>query len=105
MGFLDQAIRRIAGNGFLRMLILWGLASMAAIRFRHWRLTSILVLISLLMLIKSHIAWDKYLLVLIAVLWLSKAAKEIIKTSISCSVKTPQITAFDELPVHGSGAD
>ena len=88
MGFLDQAIRRIAGNGFPRMLILWGLAMLAAVRFRHWRLTSIFALITLMMLIKSHIAWDKYLLVLIAVLWLNKAAED--KTTAEPELKTGQ---------------
>ncbi|USN98262.1 MAG: hypothetical protein H6810_08745 [Phycisphaeraceae bacterium] len=70
MGFLDKALRRLVGDhDVVRVAVLWMLASMAVVRFRRWSLASALVLVHAVMLMKAHIAWDKYAMVCLVCLW------------------------------------
>ena len=73
MGYLDKTLRLLGGDG-VRLTILWALAVMGAVRFMRWHITSVLVLATVVIMIKSHLAWDKYTLSLLAVLWLCKSA-------------------------------
>ena len=68
MGFMDRALRLLLGDG-LRVLCLYLLALMAALRFRQSGWVQLLVLANLGVLSLAHIAWDKYALPLLAVLW------------------------------------
>jgi hypothetical protein len=72
MGYMDKLFRLVGGN-FFRMTLFYMLALMACLRFLAIRLESLLVLSNVFMMLKSHIAWDKYLLPLIVVLWFLNA--------------------------------
>ncbi len=70
MGFLDKMLRRVLGDhDVIRVVVLGGLALIAALRVRVWSLSSALVLVHCVMLMKAHIAWDKYALVCLLCLW------------------------------------
>ena len=70
MGFLDKMLRRVLGDhDVLRVTVLGGLALLAVLRVRSWSLSSVLVLVHAVMLMKAHIAWDKYALVCLLCLW------------------------------------
>lgn len=70
MGFLDKALRRVLGDhDAVRVMVLGLMALAAAVRFRSWSLGSALVLVHFVMLMKAHIAWDKYALVCLLCLW------------------------------------
>ncbi len=74
MGYMDKLFRMIGGD-FFRMAVFYILALMACLRFLTTDLESLLVLSNGLVMLKSHIAWDKYLLPLIIVLWFLNAYK------------------------------
>ena len=71
MGYMDKLFRMFGGD-FFRMMLFYILALMACLRFLAINLESLLVLSNALMMLKSHIAWDKYLLPLIVILWFLK---------------------------------
>ncbi len=68
MGFVDRALRFFLSDG-LRVLCFYLLAVTAALRFRRAGRVQLLVLANLGVLSLAHIAWDKYALPLLAVLW------------------------------------
>jgi len=68
MGYMDKLFRMFAGD-FVRLTLFYMLALMACLRFLTIHLESLLVLSNALVMLKSHIAWDKYLLPLMVVLW------------------------------------
>jgi len=72
MGFLDQGLRNFAPD-LVRVMILCGLAVLALLRFSEPSLAAVLVYANAALMIKAHIAWDKYTLPLLAVLWWMKA--------------------------------
>ena len=72
MGYMDKLFRLFGGD-FFRMTLFYLLGLMACLRFLAINLEGLLVLSNALMMLKSHIAWDKYLLPLIVILWLLNA--------------------------------
>ncbi len=72
MGYLDKGLRYFASD-FARVAILCGFATLAVIRFSEPTLAATFVLVNAALMIKAHIAWDKYALPLLAVLWWMKA--------------------------------
>jgi len=72
MGYMDKLFRMFVGD-FLRMTLFYVLALIACLRFLAMNLESLFVLTNVLMMLKSHIAWDKYLLPLIVILWFLNA--------------------------------
>lgn len=75
MGYMDKLFR-ILGGDLLRMTLFYILALMACLRFLAINLESSLVLSNVLLMSKSHIAWDKYLLPLIVILWVLNAIQD-----------------------------
>ena len=74
MGFLDKGLRRVLGDhDVMRVVVLGVLALAAVLRFRVWSLSSALVLVHVVMLMKAHIAWDKYALACLLCLWYLEA--------------------------------
>ena len=72
MGYLDKAFCAAAGDG-VRMVGFYALALLACVRFSRFRIESVLVLANAALMMKAHIAWDKYALPLLAALWLLRA--------------------------------
>jgi len=72
MGYMDKLFRMIGGDLF-RMAVFYILALTACLRFLSFDLESFFVLSNGLVMLKSHIAWDKYLLPLIVALWFLNA--------------------------------
>ena len=72
MGYMDKLFRMFGGD-FFRMTLFYILALIACLRFLVMNLESLFVLTNVLMMLKSHIAWDKYLLPLIVILWFLNA--------------------------------
>jgi hypothetical protein len=72
MGYMDKLFRMIGGD-FFRMTLFYILALIACLRFLVMNLESLFVLTNVLIMLKSHIAWDKYLLPLIVILWFLNA--------------------------------
>jgi len=68
MGFLDRFLHLFC-NDTARIIILYGLALLATIRFLKIGPDFFLVWTNVLLMAKAHIAWDKYTLPLIVVLW------------------------------------
>jgi hypothetical protein len=68
MGFLDRFLHLFC-NDAARIIILYGLALLATIRFLKIGPDFFLVWTNVLLMAKAHIAWDKYTLPLIVVLW------------------------------------
>jgi hypothetical protein len=75
MGYMDKLFRMIGGD-FFRMTLFYILALIACLRFLVMNLESLFVLTNVLMMLKSHIAWDKYLLPLIVILWFLNAVAQ-----------------------------
>lgn len=74
MGFLDKFLRWVLGeHEALRLVVLWGAASLCFWRFRRWSLASALVWTHALLLMKAHIAWDKYAMICLLCLWYLQA--------------------------------
>jgi hypothetical protein len=68
MGFLDRGLR-LYFSDTARMVILFGFAGWAFWRFARCDLAGLLVLCNVLLMLKAKVAWDKYLLLLLVVLW------------------------------------
>jgi hypothetical protein len=73
MGYLDRGLRFVAA-GPVRIASLCAFAILACLRFQLFSLGSILLAANALTMIKAPLAWDKYALPLLAILWLMKAA-------------------------------
>jgi len=71
---MDKLFRMFGGD-FFRMTLFYILALIACLRFFAINLESLLVLSNALMMLKSHVAWDKYLLPLIVILWFLNAIR------------------------------
>lgn len=68
MGLLDIAVRQLLSD-VPRVLLFGLLAGLAVWRFWRWDVASLLVFCNVLLMLKSKVAWDKYLLPLLVVLW------------------------------------
>ncbi len=68
MGFLDIAMRTIFPD-LIRMLVFYLLALLTCLRFRQLTLPSFLVYANALVMLKTNIGWDKYVLPVLPVLW------------------------------------
>jgi hypothetical protein len=75
MGYLDVAARTFLTDVW-RMIVFGVLAVLACWRFRRWDLATVLVYANAAILAKAHIAWDKYALPMIVVLWYMQARPE-----------------------------
>jgi hypothetical protein len=91
MGFLDQAAR-LALSDPLRVLVFYVLALLAVLRFSAFSLESASVLIYALLMAKAHLAWDKYALPVLLVVWCIAAASEL-----------PAATVMPSAPPHEPG--
>ena len=76
MGYLDRAARLIV-NDQGRVALFWGLAMLTCFRFSLRSLSGIMLYLNAALMVAAHVAWDKYALPLLAVLWLLKAAGQI----------------------------
>ena len=74
MGFLDKSLRFFLPE-FLRVVSLGVFALLAVIRFAELTPEAAFVFMNAVMMAKAHIAWDKYALSLLIVLWWMKAAE------------------------------
>jgi len=72
MGFLDRGARLILPD-FLRLTLFYFLALAACVRFNRYSLAALMVFMNALIMMKAHISWDKYALVLLVILWYMKA--------------------------------
>jgi hypothetical protein len=72
MGYLDKLLRAGLGTP-ARVVVLYFLALFTVLRFRRLSLAAWLVFGNALLMAKAHIAWDKYALPLLAVLWWLRA--------------------------------
>lgn len=68
MGIFDLSIRNLFSD-FARLFFFALLAGVALWRFSRLDLACLLVLCNVLLMLKSKVAWDKYLLPLLVVLW------------------------------------
>lgn len=72
MGYLDKALLKLVGLGLpacTRLIVFYLLAVVACIRLVRLDLAGWLVLANTLLMMLAHIAWDKYALPLLVVLW------------------------------------
>jgi len=72
MGYFDKALRVVLPDA-LRVLAFFAFAALATVRFSRPGLASLIVLANGLLMLKAHIAWDKYALPTLAVLWYLKS--------------------------------
>jgi hypothetical protein len=72
MGFLDKALQFLPDVA--RVVVFTGLALLAVARFHRPSLETVLVVVNAGVMLKSHIAWDKYALALLVVLWWLRAS-------------------------------
>ena len=79
MGFLDKFLHLFC-NDFYRMTSLYFLALPATLRFIKVDRNFFLVWINVLLMLKAHVAWDKYALPLIIILWFYWSEKDPDKT-------------------------
>lgn len=75
MGYLDRAARLALGDT-ARMVLYALLAALACLRFPPLSLPGLVLYTNAALMLKAHVAWDKYALPVLAVLWLLKAAAE-----------------------------
>ena len=68
MGILDRSLRGATGEPG-RLAVLYLLAVIAAVRVRTSLLAALLLASNAVLMMKAHIAWDKYALPLVVVLW------------------------------------
>mgnify|MGYP004005218169 CR=1 FL=1 len=68
MGYMDKMFR-VFRSDLLRVVFFCVFATLACLRFYVLRIETILILSNVILMAKSHIAWDKYLLPLIVILW------------------------------------
>ena len=67
-GLLDRTLK-LAFPDPVRVLVFYALALLAVLRFSDFTLESACVLIYALLMAKAHLAWDKYALPVLLVLW------------------------------------
>jgi hypothetical protein len=75
MGYLDRTTRMVLGDG-ARMALYALLAALACLRFPPLSLPGLVLYANAGLMLKAHVAWDKYALPVLAVLWLLRAAQE-----------------------------
>ncbi len=75
MGYLDRATRLVLGDT-ARMMLYALLAALACLRFSPFSLGGLVLYANAGLMLKAHVAWDKYALPVLAVLWLLRAAEE-----------------------------
>jgi len=73
MGYLDKAARLVLRFDFLRLILFYALALATVVRFSSFRLSSAVVYANMLILMKAHVAWDKYAFPALLVLWYLRA--------------------------------
>ena len=71
MGYFDKAVRTVLPD-MLRMALFYVLALGACLRFSRIDLSFWLLLMNALIMMKSHVAWDKYAMPLLIALWYLK---------------------------------
>jgi hypothetical protein len=71
MGYLDKLLN--AALGPAKVGAFYGLAVLTLLCFRSWSLASCLLFAHLPLMMKAHIAWDKYALPLLCFLWWQSA--------------------------------
>ena len=74
MGYLDRAARLVLSDA-ARMILYCVLAVLACLRFRPFSLAGLALYANVCSMVKVQVAWDKYALPVLAVLWLLKAAE------------------------------
>ena len=75
MGYMDKLFRMFTGDLF-RITLFYIMALIACLRFLTINLETLLVLLNVLIIMKSHVTWDKYLLPLIVILWFLNAMED-----------------------------
>ena len=75
MGYMDKLFRMFAGDLF-RITLFYILALIACLRFLTINLETLFVLLNVLIILKSYVIWDKYLLPLIVILWFLNAIED-----------------------------
>ena len=75
MGYLDRVTRLVLGDT-ARMMLYALFAALACLRFRPFSLGGLVLYANAGLMLKAHVAWDKYALPVLAVLWLLRAAQE-----------------------------
>lgn len=99
-GIVDWILRLLHFPDFLRVIIYCGFAMMTMIRFFKLNLASILVFVNALLMLKAHVAWEKYTLPLIVILFLLKALDKIDSSDLNIKTITQNIKmAFSESAV------
>jgi hypothetical protein len=73
MGYLDRAARLFT-NETGRLALFWLLAMLTCFRFSPLSFAGIIVYLNAALMVLAHVAWDKYALPMLAVLWLLKAS-------------------------------
>ena len=73
MGYLDKFLR--LGPDLLRLIVFYILAVAACWRLARMNVIGVLVFANVLLMAKAHIAWDKYMLPMIVVLWFCASMK------------------------------
>ncbi|MDB5554965.1 MAG: hypothetical protein JWL86_4949 [Rhizobium sp.] len=69
MGYLDKAVRLLLPDS-MRMIVFLMLAIATCLRFSPFSLAGLVVYANAALMLFAHVAWDKYALPAIAVLWL-----------------------------------
>lgn len=75
MGYFDKALR-VVFSDFFRVTVFYLFASLTVLRFSRFELASLFLYANAAMLSKPLIAWDKYALPVLCVLWWIKASKQ-----------------------------
>ncbi|MBI5762710.1 MAG: hypothetical protein HZA51_04210 [Planctomycetes bacterium] len=86
MGYLDKGLRFLLPD-VGRVAVLAVLALLGVQRFAHNRVQLALILIQALTLVRSHIAWDKYALPVLVILWYFRARNDPISGSRAGTIK------------------
>lgn len=72
LGALDRIVRLFT-NDMTRMIVYHALAVLAIVRLRRHTLATLLLAANAVLMMKAHVAWDKYALPLLVVLWYLEA--------------------------------
>jgi hypothetical protein len=75
MGYFDKAVRTFMPD-MLRMFLFYVLALVTCLRFSKINLSFWLLFVNSLLMMKSHIAWEKYIMPLLIVLWYVKVCEQ-----------------------------
>lgn len=90
MGFLDKALGAVLPD-VARVIVLGCLAVLGIARFRRLDLSLLLVVAHAVLMLKAHIAWDKYALPLLAVLWMISAADQAVRPGLHTAQVDPAV--------------